>query len=75
MEPKLTSYEIIRASHRVGEIMDITAHFETRSEEIEQLDKEALALLEALGAEAPGPRAARDGTNFGSPCQSCQKKS
>ena len=38
MEPKLTSYEIIRASHRVGEIMDITAHFETRSEEIEQLD-------------------------------------
>ena len=54
MEPKLTSYEIIRASHRVGEIMDITAHFETRSEEIEQLDKEALALLEALGTETPG---------------------
>jgi len=54
METNLTSYDIVKAYHRIGEIMDAAAHFETRSEEIEQLDKEALALLEALGTETPG---------------------
>jgi len=54
METNLTSYDIVKAYHRIGEIMDAAAHFETRSEEIEQLDQEALTLLEALGTEAPG---------------------
>ena len=54
MEPKLTSYDIVSAYHRIGEIMDIAAHFETRAEEVEQLDEEALDLLEALGTETPG---------------------
>jgi len=53
METKITSRDIVEAYHRIGEIMDLAGAPDLDDAAVDALDTEALALLDALGGEAP----------------------
>tara|TARA_R100000655_G_scaffold87428_2_gene127603 strand:- start:957 stop:1496 length:540 start_codon:yes stop_codon:yes gene_type:complete len=53
METKLTSHEIMCAYFRIGELMDEGGDPTTGAERQEEIDVEALGLLEALATETP----------------------
>ena len=53
METNLTSYEIMQAYFRIGELMDEGGDQMTEADRLKEIDEEALGLLESLAAETP----------------------